>query len=47
MEPQIFKKIESLPFLMQKEVNDFVDFLISKTKKEAKKRSQNLEAQKD
>lgn len=38
METQILKKIESLPFLMQKEVNDFVDFLLFKTKKEAKKK---------
>lgn len=37
METQILKKIEKLPFLMQKEVNDFVDFLIYKSKKKKEK----------
>lgn len=37
METQISKKIESLPFLMQQEVNDFVDFLLYKTKKKKQK----------
>lgn len=33
MDTQILKKIENLPTSLQKEVSDFVDFLIFKTKK--------------
>lgn len=37
METQILKKIEKLPFNLQKEVSEFVDYLLYKSKKHKEK----------
>ncbi len=44
---QLFTKLNYLPADLKSEVNDFINFLLSKGKREIKKELQNLDLQKD
>ncbi len=44
---QLYTKISALPSELKSEVNDFVDFLLAKRKKQWKKRNLYLDAQKE